>query len=112
MSLANLKPTFNLKDRKLPIDYPYPELANVVIEINLPKGYKIDTLPDNISKEMKDKSYAYAFTYSTTGNKVILHFRKMIFTTTFLPSQFKELKDIQESFIEKCTENIILKKES
>jgi len=106
------KNPFKLENRKFPVDYPYPEMEYIIIEIELPEGYQAEELPKNISVVTPDKSCAFIFNYSIIGNKVKIMYQNKTLKTLFLPNEYMALKQFYDILIKKHSEKIVLKKKS
>lgn len=103
---------FKIEDRKFPIDYPYPEIEYIIIDLEIPEGYQVQELPKNISAVTPDKSCAFIFNFSVIGNKLKIMHQFKVLKTLFLPTEYKTLKQFFEILIKKQSEKIVLTKKA
>jgi hypothetical protein len=99
-----------LKDkvRDLPLEFPYPLEEQVIIQIQIPEGYTIKSLPENLKVEMMDGGGSFTFLANEQMGNIICKFNLAINEAYFTPERYEFLKNIFESVEQKLKEAIIL----
>ena len=104
------KNPFSLKEREYPIEYAYPFNEVVIVNIKIPEGYVVESLPKPI------KIIAYGdncqLLYNTSQlSDIISVISSIKINKTLIPSQhYSEIRDFFEKVVEKHQEQIVLKK--
>ena len=99
---------FKLEKREFPVDFGYPSKIVYRITINLPKGYKIESLPEPIVMMLPDN--LGEFRYNLSGNKnaiqaiISTHISVPIISSIY----YDGLKAYFNGFIQKEAEQIVL----
>lgn len=101
---------FKLEKREYPIDYGFPFLYKYLINIDIPEGYTIETLPKSTQLQMEDNLGTYTFVANAEGNKIKFLISHQINTPVISPEHYSVLRDYYRDMIAKETEKIILKK--
>lgn len=57
-------------ERKLPIEFPHHGETKYSVVLNIPAGYKVSYLPENVS--FKNDRFGFVTEYKRSGNKIIL----------------------------------------
>ena len=102
------KNPFVREKRLFPIDYDYKETVQEKVEMDLPKDFTPNDIPQSIGGSIKELSFTKF--NSTIGNKIdserdfILHQRKIPF------NHYKELKKLYDKIVTSDQEQIILSK--
>nr|WP_235989379.1 DUF3857 domain-containing protein [Psychroserpens algicola] len=100
---------FKLEKRKFPIDLTYPFLDKYMINVKLPEGYSIETIPENKMIQFND---AGDFTYLIQQNGSFLQLTVSLNmkTSIILAQDYETFKEFYSKVIEKQSEKIVLKK--
>jgi hypothetical protein len=99
---------FKLEERKFPVDFgtPWKDKNNVVIQI--PEGYKVETLPEPIAIGLPDNLGMFKFQVTQKGNRInaisILQFNSDIVGAQF----YTALKSFYSELVKKQSEKIVL----
>lgn len=104
------KNIYTLEERKYPVDYNYPVLESIVIEYKIPAGYEVQSLPKPIVLRFPDNSISFTYSIQSSGNKIVLLWKKNISKIIFLPEEYKNLKEIYDQVVKKSSEQVILQK--
>ncbi len=107
--LASEENPFKAESRKFPIDLSYPFSDKFMINIMLPEGYAIESLPQNEKLEFDGIG---DFTYLAQQNGAYLQLTIALNVTTaiILPQDYQNFKQFFSRIIEKQSEKIVLKK--
>jgi hypothetical protein len=101
---------FKQETREYPIDYGFPFLEKFNINIDIPEGYTIETLPKSAQLNMEENIGGFKFISSVTGNKIQLVVSHQINTPIISSEHYSMLKEYYQGMIAKETEKIVLKK--
>ncbi|MGY5355369.1 DUF3857 domain-containing protein [Wenyingzhuangia sp. IMCC45467] len=101
---------FTLEKRKYPVDLvaPYAEMKSITL--NIPKGYKVTSLPKGLYAKMSNDVGSYKYLIQQMGNKIVLMTVKNFNTHMILPDQYHELKQMYTELVAKNKEQIVLEK--
>jgi hypothetical protein len=101
---------FKLEKREFPVEFDYPIHIQEVYNIKIPDNYIINELPKSLITQLSDKSVTYMYKVSQMNNRVhimsILSSKK----STFISTEYQELKQIFQMIAEKQKEFVVLKK--
>ncbi|MBL4663586.1 MAG: hypothetical protein JKY22_08540 [Flavobacteriaceae bacterium] len=101
---------FKLEDRKFPVDYGYPSKKRYIVSIELPEGYKVESLPAGANVRMGDNVVAFKYLLSESNNKIKLSAEFSINRHLVSPLEYKDLKQFYQYMIDKDKEKIVLSK--
>jgi hypothetical protein len=101
---------FKQEIREYPVDFGYPFLDKYTVNIDIPEGYVVETLPKSSQLNMEDNIGSFKFISNAMGNKIQLSITHQI-NTPIVPSEYYSmLKEYYQGMIAKETEKIVLKK--
>ena len=98
------------EDRKLPLFFGYPEMEKYTINIDIPKGYAVESIPESLSLSLGDKSGSFSFRILGLENKIQIIVVKEINVALVSSSVYREWKDFFRRMSDKENEKIVLKK--
>ncbi len=101
---------FKSEDRKLPVDFASAWLTSDEVQIQIPDGYKVETLPESISIATENGIGNYEFTISTKENKIFLKSITKVNIPIIPLNMYKELKDFYSKRLLKMKEKVVLVK--
>jgi transglutaminase-like putative cysteine protease len=101
---------FKQETREYPIDYGFPFLDKYTINIDIPEGYVVETLPKSTQLNMEDNLGSFKFISNAAGNKIQLSISHQINSPIVSSEYYSMLKEYYQSMIAKETEKIVLKK--
>ncbi|MBJ6366574.1 DUF3857 domain-containing protein [Snuella sedimenti] len=101
---------FKLEKREFPIDFGYPSGSKYMVNIKLPEGYKVESVPESGALALPDDLGSFKYVISTTESNVQLIIETAI-NQSIIPSMYYEtLKEYFKQLIEKENEQIVLTK--
>ena len=102
---------FQKEDRKIPVDFPYPEVLSYTFVFTVPDGYAVEELPENASLVCPPVKGRLQFQSILAGNQLSVSYRFTLDMTQILPESYQDLRLFWEKAagIEKST--IVLKKQ-
>ncbi len=100
---------FKSPSRLYPIDFPYPYESTLVVNITLPEGYVVETLPESQRFSMgPDAAFSIIYAQNEAGIQAMCTYR--IQKTQFLPDQYAALQAFFNRMVEAQQQQIVLKK--
>jgi hypothetical protein len=103
------KNPFRLEERKYPVDYGYLLNETFIFNFEIPQGYSVDEIPANIQIILPDNSASFSYQVSVFMNKIQVQTKFQINKTTFIHSDYKNLKEFYDIVVNKHSEQIVLK---
>ncbi|MDO5979634.1 DUF3857 domain-containing protein [Flavivirga spongiicola] len=101
---------FKLEKRAFPVDFGYPSTSKYRIIINLPEGYKVESVPESAAFSMPDNLGLFKFNISNNGSSIQLLIDAKINESIISPLYYDALKEYFKQIIEKENEQIVLTK--
>lgn len=107
---AQTENPFKQEKREYPIDFSFPNQEKYMINLTIPDGYVVESVPAPMSMAMEEDMGSFNFNINTSGNKVQLVASVDINWSLVPASHYEILKNFYKTIIEKQTEKIVLKK--
>ena len=104
------KNPFTQEKRQMGIYFGYPTQEKININLNIPEGYIVESMPKPVRIVSEDKAIAYNFNISYDGNKIQINCIKEINSSIFAADEYTGLKDIFQKMLASQNEKIVLKK--
>lgn len=101
---------FKQEIREYPIDYGFPFMDRYNINIQIPDGYVVESVPDPINMVMQDDLGGFKFLTNVSGNTIQLSVQHQIKVSIVASDYYEMLKQYYQKMIEKENEKIVLKK--
>ena len=108
--LASAENIFKTEARVYPVDFGYPWKRKIMMNINLPAGYEIESLPEASAVRMPDNLGAYSFNISKTPTGITVVMSKEINSSVITPDKYSALREFYKMVVEKEKEKVVLKK--
>jgi hypothetical protein len=108
--LATTENPFTAEKRIYPVDFGYPWKRKVMMNISLPEGYEIESLPKPATIRLPDPLGSYAFNISKTPTGISVVVLKEINTAVIAPDKYGSLRELYRILVEKEKEKVVLKK--
>lgn len=108
--MNNTENPFKQEKREYPVDFGYPKEVKFNVSIEIPSGYKIESLPKPINLVTGDDIGAFKYSIVASDNKIQI---LIVSTMTYavIPADYYDiLKDFYQKMLEKQNEKIILVK--
>ena len=102
--------SFREEDRKLPVEFPYPERITYICVIEVPEGYVVEHLPENVQVAAGAGQGSFTLQCQAIGQQIQLSFRSRLETTMILPKDYKDFRAYWEAISEAEKQVIVLKK--
>jgi len=104
------KNPFTQEKRQMGIYFGYPTQEKFNLNLDLPEGYSIESLPKSVRIATEDKAITYIFNISHENNKIQISCIKEINNSIFAADEYNGLKDIFQKILASQNEKIVLKK--
>ncbi|REG88840.1 DUF3857 domain-containing protein [Winogradskyella sediminis] len=101
---------FKLEEREYPIDFVIPYTDKYMVNIMLPEGYTVESLPKSEGLEFKNSSVTFTYLVQQNGNYLQLKAQLDIENPLILPEDYKAFKAFYSRIVEKQAEQIVLTK--
>jgi hypothetical protein len=101
---------FPSEERDFPVEFSYPVIDKWIIDIVIPEGYTVDSLP--VSQKVGAENDSIVFTYraGVSQNKIQLILDVAIVNLRYEPHEYEVLKTLYDRLAAALNEPIILKK--
>lgn len=96
--------------RQYPIFYPNKSSETVVINIDIPEGYQLESAPEKAVVSLPEKMGVFIFTPTVLENKLSLHYSFKISQPTISPAHYEAIKKFYDLAVAKSKEKIVLNK--
>ncbi|WP_299114360.1 transglutaminase domain-containing protein [uncultured Winogradskyella sp.] len=101
---------FKLEERQYPIDFIIPYEDKYLINIMLPEGYVLESLPKSEAIAFNDNDVKFVYVAKANGSYLQLKVQLDINNPTVLPKDYKDFKAFFGKIVEKQGEQIVLNK--
>lgn len=108
--LSKKENVFSQKERSYPIDFIYPRTSKIIINLTVPDGYAIKSVPKSMRVEMNEKYGGYSFLIKNNGNVVQITQELKINVPIIPVSHYLDLKGVYNKMTLKNAEKIVLEK--
>ncbi len=99
---------FKQEKREYPVDLSYPRQKRINIMIEIPKGYKIESLPASTRMIAEEQMGEFKYLIQATDNKIQLSITSSINWAIVPTDYYDMLKDFYQKMITKQNEKIVL----
>jgi transglutaminase-like putative cysteine protease len=99
---------FKLEEREFPVDFGYPSETSYMVNISIPEGYKIESLPETSAFMMPDDLGVYSFKILQSGNNIQLTINSQTKQPIIGAQYYGSLKAYYTELVEKENEQIVL----
>ncbi|HRZ31923.1 MAG TPA: DUF3857 domain-containing protein [Flavobacterium sp.] len=108
--LATSTNPFKAEKREYPIDFVFPVKSRTTINVNIPEGYVIESIPAPINIAMPDNLGTYRYAIQKTDASVQLVVQYEINNTYITQDYYDAVKDFFKQIVDKEAEKVVLKK--
>jgi transglutaminase-like putative cysteine protease len=104
------KNPFTAEEREFPIDFSYPWQDRYMINIKLPEGYVIESLPAPLTITLQENIGSFKYNVASQNNTLQISVAFDINYANVSQDYYKSLRDFYKKMTEKQNEKIVLKK--
>lgn len=101
---------FKHEKRKFPVDYNYGYANAYMLRLEIPQGFKIESLPKSATVSLPDNAGKFSYLIESKDNVVQVVRRYNINKIAFMPDEYSGLKEFYNQIVNKEGEVIVLKK--
>lgn len=101
---------FKQETREYPVDFVYPNQDKYNINLTIPEGYVVETMPQPKAVTMPQEMGSFKYNLSNNGNQIQIVFSLDINQAIIGSEYYEALKNFYKEIINKQTEKIVLKK--
>ena len=110
LSFGDEQNPFKQETREYPVDYGFPFVEKHMINIQIPEGYKVESMPATTTLSMIENLGSFKFIINSTGNSIQMSVTSQINTAIISSEYYAVLKDYYQKIVEKQNEKIVLVK--
>ena len=107
---ATTENPFKQEKREFPVDYDYPRQSTYRINIQIPEGYKIESLPESSAIQLPEDLGIFRFAIKEGNGKIQLVCSTTIKSAIIVQWHYDSLKEFYKHMVEKETEKVVLSK--
>ena len=104
------KNPFVQETRKMPIYFGYPKQEKYNINLEIPEGYLVESIPKSMKIASEDNVILFVMNSQVEGNKIQIIITKEINAAILEAEYYSNLKNFFQKIIDKQNEKIVLKK--
>ena len=108
--LAEQENPFKADKREYPIIFDYPSIFNKTINILLPEGYSIESLPESTMAHLNDGAGTFKFITTQNGNFLRIETELDLKNIVYTSDDYDALKKFYGLMVEKHSEAVVLKR--
>ncbi len=101
---------FKSEKREYPVDFGYPNRSQIIMNLTVPDGYEVESIPENAMATLAGDMGSYRYLISNNGNILQISVDLTIMQAVIAESQYDILKNFFETLVNKESEKIVLKK--
>lgn len=101
---------FKSQTRKLPVDFGHTGRSQTIVNLTIPDGYEVESLPENVLLNLAGDMGSYRYLINQTGNILQISVEYAINQSVIAESEYEHVKDFFEIMVNKENEKIVLKK--
>lgn len=103
---------FKVENRLYPVDFTTSKEQVQVYNLEIPTGYSVEKLPENIKMTLPENSGSFLMQSSVTENNVQVLFKLLINKPVFYQQEYPGLRTFFDELVKKQSEMIIIKKDN
>ena len=106
--LSEKENPFKLDKREYPIDYGTPWQKSVTTAIEIPEGYSVESLPENVAVGLSNEIGKFIYSIKQVGNKIVLASLLEVNQGVVPAQNYQEIKVFYKMIVDKNLEKIVL----
>ena len=101
---------FKAEERKYPVEMSYLLDAKYMLNMEIPKGYVVDELPESAKISLNENDGSFEYTIEKDAFHIHLLSQIKLNKATFQPEDYSKLRDFFAFIVKKQSEQIVFKK--
>ena len=110
LSDAMVKNPFTAADRFFPVEMPHKTNHVYTLNMEVPKGYRIDEVPKSSRVKLNDNQGMFEYLTVVSDNTIQLRSKLVLYKANFLPEDYETLRNFFTYVVKKQAEQIVFKK--
>lgn len=108
--LANSENPFKADKRQYPIFFNYPSNITKTVNMFIPDGYELESMPESSIVSLNDQDGIYKFVVSQNGKFLRITSELQLNNIVYSPTDYNAVKDFYNNMVLKNSEAIVLNK--
>ncbi|UMB60129.1 DUF3857 domain-containing protein [Lutibacter sp. A80] len=108
--LSEKENPFKLEKREYPIDFGTPWEKRITTGIEIPEGYSVESLPEDIAIVLNDEIVKFIYTTKQVGNKIVVKSLIDVKEGIVPVHNYQEIRELYKIIVAKNLEKIVLNK--
>jgi hypothetical protein len=101
---------FKANERTYPVFFEFPMLKSNVVNLLIPEGFEVESLPESFVSNINGGEGEYKFLVNQNGRFLRIESEFSLNNTLFMPTHYTALKEFYAQMVEKQSEAIVLRK--
>lgn len=102
---------FAAADRKYPVEMPFKIAERIVLNMEIPEGYKIEETPKSAIVKLNDGDDGiFEYLVSKKTDRILINCHLELYKSVFLPDEYETLREFFSYVVKKQNENVVFKK--
>lgn len=101
---------FRLEQRTYPVEMPYPLQERLVLEVKIPEGYEVKSIPEQLQLELPGGGASFSFIAGTREGRIKVAVNLLVEKTRYKPEEYAALKAFFRQVADKLNEQLVLEK--
>lgn len=101
---------FKSAERKYPVEMPFKMAETYVLNMEIPKGYKVDEIPKSVRVKLNENDGIFEYLINATADRIMLQSKIDIKRANFEAGDYQTLRDFFGHIAKKHGEQIVFKK--
>ncbi len=108
--LSEKENPFKLEKRLYPVDFSYARKDRFIVNIDVPEGYTIESLPEDAVLSLGERSANFRYAIKQVGNKLQLSVEMALNEAYIAAEDYSNLKKFYQMVVDKENEKVVLVK--
>lgn len=109
--MRDLENPFKLEKREFPIDFGYPSGSKYMINVVIPEGYEVESIPEPVAFSLPDNLGTFKFKITEGANSSVQLMMESDINSSLIPANYyKSIKTFFQEMVDKENEKVVLKK--
>ncbi len=108
--LALTENPFKMENRDYPVDFMYPTKERYIIDLTIPEGYTIESLPESAMVKLPEGTGTFKYNILAEGNRIKLNVSTELNSAIFPSTYYEALKEYYKNLVLKESEKVVLSK--
>ena len=99
-----------MDERNYPIDFNYPIKDRYIVTVDIPEGYKVESVPESTNFVLGENLGAFKYIINNVGGKLQVSVEFAINTAVMPAQDYSNIKKFFKLMIDKEQEKVVLSK--